>query len=191
MRSAETGRARRAALGLGRTAVVAVSRVSGGRYLPRPGARQLAGTAWQQRRDVRAAGRLRLPQRQRRLHPRRRDRRRAQRDARPSDGDVRVDRFIASGESSPGQASGFSRTTVSGQQGLATQLANVSDATGGEERVAVYTTLLEGRIAVLRHRRGAHRRVRRLREHLLAYRPIDSADAVNWYSSPACAEQQS
>jgi beta-barrel assembly-enhancing protease len=41
-----------------------------------------------------------------------------------------------------GQASGFSRTTVSGQQGLATQLANVSDATGAEERIALYTTLL-------------------------------------------------
>ncbi|HTL46284.1 MAG TPA: M48 family metalloprotease [Vicinamibacterales bacterium] len=36
----------------------------------------------------------------------------------------------------------FARTTVAGQQGLATQLSNISDATGGEERIAVYTTLL-------------------------------------------------
>ena len=41
-----------------------------------------------------------------------------------------------------GRASNFSRATVAGQQGLATQLSNVSDATGGQERIAVYTTLL-------------------------------------------------
>jgi hypothetical protein len=38
--------------------------------------------------------------------------------------------------------SNASRTTVAGQQGLAVQLSNVSEATGGEERIAVYTTLL-------------------------------------------------
>ena len=34
------------------------------------------------------------------------------------------------------------RTTVAGQQGLAVQLSNVSEATGDQERIAVYTTLL-------------------------------------------------
>jgi Zn-dependent protease with chaperone function len=36
----------------------------------------------------------------------------------------------------------FNRTTVAGQQGLTTELSNVSDATGNQERIAVYTTLL-------------------------------------------------
>ena len=40
------------------------------------------------------------------------------------------------------QSSDFSRATVAGQQGLAAQLSNVSDATGGDERISVYTTLL-------------------------------------------------
>ena len=39
--------------------------------------------------------------------------------------------------------SGFSRATIGGRQGLATQLSNVSDASGGEEGIAVYTTLLQ------------------------------------------------
>ncbi len=38
--------------------------------------------------------------------------------------------------------SNATRTTVAGQQGLAVQLSNVSEATGGEERIDVYTTLL-------------------------------------------------
>ena len=40
------------------------------------------------------------------------------------------------------QPSDFSRITIAGQQGVATQLSNQSEATGGEERIAVYTTLL-------------------------------------------------
>jgi Zn-dependent protease with chaperone function len=38
--------------------------------------------------------------------------------------------------------SNASRTTVAGQQGLAVELSNVSEATRGDERIAVYTTLL-------------------------------------------------
>ena len=38
--------------------------------------------------------------------------------------------------------SNAARTSVAGQPGLAVQLSNVSDATGGEERIALYTTLL-------------------------------------------------
>ena len=41
-----------------------------------------------------------------------------------------------------GRSSNPARTTVAGQQGLAIELSNISDATGGQERVAVYTTLL-------------------------------------------------
>jgi Zn-dependent protease with chaperone function len=40
------------------------------------------------------------------------------------------------------RASGYSRTTIGGEPALATTLSNVSSATGGEERIAVYTTLL-------------------------------------------------
>ena len=40
------------------------------------------------------------------------------------------------------RASGYSRTSIAGQPALATDLSNVSSATGGEERIAVYTTLL-------------------------------------------------
>jgi len=38
--------------------------------------------------------------------------------------------------------SGYSRASIGGQQALATEVGNVSDVTGGEERIAVYTTLL-------------------------------------------------
>jgi hypothetical protein len=41
------------------------------------------------------------------------------------------------------QASNYGRTTVAGRQGLTTQLSNVSDVTGGEERILVATTLLQ------------------------------------------------
>jgi predicted Zn-dependent protease len=39
--------------------------------------------------------------------------------------------------------SGYDRTTIGGREAAYTQLSNVSDATGKEERVAVYTALLD------------------------------------------------
>jgi hypothetical protein len=41
------------------------------------------------------------------------------------------------------QVSNYGRTTVAGRQGLTTQLSNVSDVTGGQERILVATTLLQ------------------------------------------------
>ena len=39
--------------------------------------------------------------------------------------------------------SDYARTTIAGQPALATDLSNVSNTTGGDERIAVYTTLLD------------------------------------------------
>lgn len=41
------------------------------------------------------------------------------------------------------QASGYSRTTIGGRSGLSTTLGNVSDATGRNERVNIFTTLMQ------------------------------------------------
>jgi Zn-dependent protease with chaperone function len=42
-----------------------------------------------------------------------------------------------------GHASGYERATIGGRQGLHTVISNVSDATGQQERIAVFTTLLD------------------------------------------------
>jgi hypothetical protein len=41
-----------------------------------------------------------------------------------------------------GRASGYDRTSIGGLDGVHTTLSNVSDVTGGEERIAVYTALM-------------------------------------------------
>jgi hypothetical protein len=41
------------------------------------------------------------------------------------------------------QASGYSRTAIGSRDGLTTTLSNVSDATGRNERVSVFTTLMQ------------------------------------------------
>ena len=48
------------------------------------------------------------------------------------------------GQSNPRlrQAGGFSNVTFAGRRGLATVLSNVSDVTGEQERIALYTTQL-------------------------------------------------
>ena len=40
-------------------------------------------------------------------------------------------------------ASGYQRASIGGRQGLHTVLSNVSDATGGQEVIDVYTTALD------------------------------------------------
>jgi Zn-dependent protease with chaperone function len=49
---------------------------------------------------------------------------------------------LAQSNSRLGRPSGYDRTTIGGLEGAYTQLSNVSDATGTEERVTVYTALL-------------------------------------------------
>ena len=51
--------------------------------------------------------------------------------------------------------SGYAPATIGGRSGLRTRLTNVSDATGRNERIELFTTLLAGRHAVLPDRRGA------------------------------------
>jgi hypothetical protein len=50
---------------------------------------------------------------------------------------------LAQSNSRLGRPSGYERTTIGGLEGASTQLSNVSDATGKEERVTVYTALLD------------------------------------------------
>lgn len=42
-----------------------------------------------------------------------------------------------------GQQSGYSRATLGGREGLVTTLSNVSEATGGPERIALFTTQMQ------------------------------------------------
>jgi hypothetical protein len=68
--------------------------------------------------------------------------------ARYDSGDLRAatDEFIASlARANPnlGRPSSYDRTTIGGRQGLHTVVSNLSDATGQEERIAVFTVLFD------------------------------------------------
>jgi hypothetical protein len=49
---------------------------------------------------------------------------------------------LARGNPNLSKPSGYDRVTIDGRQGLRTVISNVSDATGQQERIAVYTVLL-------------------------------------------------
>ncbi len=49
---------------------------------------------------------------------------------------------LARGNPNLGRPSGYDRTTIGGRQGLHTVISNVSDATGQQERIALFTVLL-------------------------------------------------
>jgi hypothetical protein len=49
---------------------------------------------------------------------------------------------LARGNPNLGRPSGYDRATIGGRQGLHTVISNVSDATGQQERIALFTVLL-------------------------------------------------
>ena len=133
-----------AVTGNGRAAVVdATQTYTEGEHVPRQRAEQLARGAGQQLRDVRARGRVRHAEPAEHVHARRRSRAGAQRDARSADGDRRAHPVARAGQSAAGPSLGYEPATIGGRSGLRTVLSNVSDATGKNERIELFTTLLQ------------------------------------------------